>query len=433
MRRLISPVSRFFSGSGPYNPCRYKNNLIPRNFPRDDEIFPYIAHVFSTPGLPIRNVRHVNPIRQSGPLPPYDGPVTMDDVRKVFFNSTIGIDYHPCQVLPDELMRRVPGLTRKEAEHIVKLGLNPDEQVDFAYIAKNIGLDVFYFANGAYSGRQVVTNSKGEKVEVYISAMQFEDMSQVSVTHAPTLHYVDYTWEIFLWGDGPIHPWTDFDLGLPSTWFEYEEELFGEFNMLEDQMNLPDDLRIHTPRHPNARRELWKPQEIWHKMDTMKDPEWFPQDVKTDIYNYQNKESTGEKQIQKTTDAILEMGKYEVGRNKKTTFGFLKKIFSFGTKEEKAKIDESKDKPDHFEVAKKVQVPIHHDKDYSELRQAEVEPEDFKNPFEVPHDHHHDHHDGHSHDGHSGHDQSHDHHHHKTADADHDHADHSKKNKGKKH
>jgi len=27
----------------------------------------------------------------------------------------------------DELMRRVPGITRKECEHIVKLGLTPQE------------------------------------------------------------------------------------------------------------------------------------------------------------------------------------------------------------------------------------------------------------------------------------------------------------------
>jgi len=28
---------------------------------------------------------------------------------------------------PDEIMRRVPGITRKEAEHIIKLGLSPQE------------------------------------------------------------------------------------------------------------------------------------------------------------------------------------------------------------------------------------------------------------------------------------------------------------------
>jgi hypothetical protein len=28
---------------------------------------------------------------------------------------------------PEEIMRRVPGITRKECEHIVKLGLTPNE------------------------------------------------------------------------------------------------------------------------------------------------------------------------------------------------------------------------------------------------------------------------------------------------------------------
>jgi hypothetical protein len=48
---------------------------------------------------------------------------------------------------PEEIMRRVPGITRKEAEWITKLGLTPQEQVDYAYLAYNIGLDVFYLSN----------------------------------------------------------------------------------------------------------------------------------------------------------------------------------------------------------------------------------------------------------------------------------------------
>jgi len=28
---------------------------------------------------------------------------------------------------PEEIMRRVPGIKRKDAEHIIKLGLTPDE------------------------------------------------------------------------------------------------------------------------------------------------------------------------------------------------------------------------------------------------------------------------------------------------------------------
>ena len=54
---------------------------------------------------------------------------------------------------PEEIMRRVPGITRKEAEHITTLGLNPDEEVDYAYISHNIGLDIFYPPNSVYIAR----------------------------------------------------------------------------------------------------------------------------------------------------------------------------------------------------------------------------------------------------------------------------------------
>ena len=47
-------------------------------------------------------------------------------------------------------MRRVPGLTRREALRIQQLGLTPDEEIDYAYIAVNMGIDVFYDANQAY-------------------------------------------------------------------------------------------------------------------------------------------------------------------------------------------------------------------------------------------------------------------------------------------
>jgi len=106
---------------------------------------------------PIRNVRHINPVRESGPLPPYDGPYTMEDIRKVMANTRVGRDGSYCQMDVDELMRRVPGITRKECEHIVKLGLTPEEQVDFAYLAYHTGLDVFYLTNQVYVARQVVT------------------------------------------------------------------------------------------------------------------------------------------------------------------------------------------------------------------------------------------------------------------------------------
>jgi hypothetical protein len=58
----------------------------------------------------------------------------MEDIRKIFFNTTIGMDKHRCSVDVDELMRRVPGIQRETAEFITNLGLNPDEEVDYAYL-----------------------------------------------------------------------------------------------------------------------------------------------------------------------------------------------------------------------------------------------------------------------------------------------------------
>lgn len=71
-----------------------------------------------------------------------------------------------------------------------------------------------YMANQIYVARQVVTNSKGEKVEVYWNWQAFEDLCMLSVGFAPVMENVDYHWEIFLWGDPPIHPLVDFDLVL---------------------------------------------------------------------------------------------------------------------------------------------------------------------------------------------------------------------------
>lgn len=75
----------------------------------------------------MRNVRHINPVRESGPIPAYDGTYTIEDIRKVMWNASVGKDFCYCAVDIDEIMRRVPGITRKEAEHITKLGLTPDE------------------------------------------------------------------------------------------------------------------------------------------------------------------------------------------------------------------------------------------------------------------------------------------------------------------
>ena len=77
----------------------------------------------------------------------------MEDIRGIFHDTTMGLDVDGIHTAPEEIMRRVPGITRKEAEHITTLGLSPNEEVDYAYIAHNNGLDVFYPVNSVYIAR----------------------------------------------------------------------------------------------------------------------------------------------------------------------------------------------------------------------------------------------------------------------------------------
>ena len=121
--------------------------MVPRQRPSAKEVVEMTRYQSTLPDPPMRNLRHINPIRQSGPLPSYDGPYSIEDIRKIWFNTNIGRDSNYCYTEPDEIMRRVPGITRKEAEHITKIGLNPAEQVDYAYLVYNLGLDVFYEPN----------------------------------------------------------------------------------------------------------------------------------------------------------------------------------------------------------------------------------------------------------------------------------------------
>lgn len=81
-------------------------------------------------------------------------------------------------------MRRVPGITREEAEYIRTLGLTPDDEVEIAYWYKNIGYDIYYPLNLTYTLRQVVTNSKGEKVEVVWPAQSWDECGDLHVDTA---------------------------------------------------------------------------------------------------------------------------------------------------------------------------------------------------------------------------------------------------------
>ena len=53
----------------------------------------------------------------------------------------------------------------------------------------------------------------------------------------------------------------DLDLGVPNTWFEYENELSTEMVIAVDQMNIPEDIRPwDTGKNPHATSGLWKSQ-----------------------------------------------------------------------------------------------------------------------------------------------------------------------------
>ena len=55
-------------------------------------------------------MRHVNPVRQSGPLPSYYGTYTIEDIKKLTDAFSLTKDVHYCQMDVDEVMRRVPGV-----------------------------------------------------------------------------------------------------------------------------------------------------------------------------------------------------------------------------------------------------------------------------------------------------------------------------------
>jgi hypothetical protein len=111
-------LAQFSARSGPYNPNRFKDHFVPRNLPKNEELYEYVRSVHSVPSAPIRNVRHINPVRESGPLPAYDGVYTMEDIRKVMWNTSVGRDFCYTHADADEIMRRVPGISRKEVHHI---------------------------------------------------------------------------------------------------------------------------------------------------------------------------------------------------------------------------------------------------------------------------------------------------------------------------
>lgn len=51
---------------------------------RTEDIYANIKTFHSNPPPPIYNMRHIHPVRQSGPIPSYDGPWTMEDIKKLY-------------------------------------------------------------------------------------------------------------------------------------------------------------------------------------------------------------------------------------------------------------------------------------------------------------------------------------------------------------
>jgi hypothetical protein len=147
---------KFFS-HGPYNPLNYKNKLVSNRRMTTEEHYFELKKNAEYADKPVYNMRHVHPIRQSGPIPSYFGTYTMEDVKRAGYLARAPYESVQESMDVEELMRRVPGLTRKEALKIQTFGLSPHEELDYAYLAVNNGLDVFYQFNFSYIARQVVT------------------------------------------------------------------------------------------------------------------------------------------------------------------------------------------------------------------------------------------------------------------------------------
>jgi hypothetical protein len=283
-QKLMWLAMRTF-GHGPYNPLHYKHCMIPEKLPTTEDMYANIKTFHSEPPAPIYNMRHLHPVRQSGPIPPYDGAWTMEDVKMICANMSVPYDHCPQSTDVEELMRRAPGLTRKEALRIQQLGLNPDEEVDFAYLTVNMGLDVFYERNQAYIARQVVTNSKGEKVEILWPCATYDEMTNMSFGTAEVWEYHENPWDPIP-GELPIRIHPDYDLGVPYTWFEYEMDNRIHYQITSDQQYIPEDERPYPiDKNPHAHKYIWRPQEDMENDDWMRDPDWYPEGTHQNIYN----------------------------------------------------------------------------------------------------------------------------------------------------
>jgi hypothetical protein len=85
---------------------------------RTEDIYANIKTFHSNPPPPIYNMRHIHPVRESGPTPAYDGPWTMEDIKKLYGQMRAPWDHTAQSTDIEELMRRAPGLTRREGLRI---------------------------------------------------------------------------------------------------------------------------------------------------------------------------------------------------------------------------------------------------------------------------------------------------------------------------
>ena len=131
----------------------------------------------------------------------------------------------------------------------------------------------------------MVTNSKGEKVEVLWPTATYDEMTQMTYGMSPVWEMHENPWDPIP-GELPIRIHPDYDLGVPHTWFEYEQD--GRLNLLmtEDQIYIPEDVRpFPSEPNPHCKSELWRPQDDLKAEDEMRDPEWYPKDTQYNIYN----------------------------------------------------------------------------------------------------------------------------------------------------
>jgi len=136
--------------------------------------------------------------------------------------------------------------------------------------------------------RQVVTNSKGEKVEILWPSATYDEMTMMTFGNAPIWEMHENPWDPIP-GELPIRMHPDYDLGVPYSFFEYEMDNRIHHAMVDDQMYIPEDVRhFPTEKNPYCTKGGFKPQQDLMEEDEMRDPNWFPKDTRYNIYNQKN-------------------------------------------------------------------------------------------------------------------------------------------------